>query len=90
MADLSRRTLIKATGEGLHRPLDSFSFSLDPTSVRFHPADAEEGSKWTFVEHRPTPRHALAVAIRQPLARSLSLSIRRVAGASAKMVADNA
>jgi 4'-phosphopantetheinyl transferase len=83
-----KEALIKATGEGLHRPLDSFSFSLDPTAVRFHPADADEAAKWTFVEHRPTPRHALALAIRQPSAQPVSLSICRVSGQPAKMVID--
>jgi 4'-phosphopantetheinyl transferase len=84
-----KEALIKATGEGLHRPLDSFSFSLDPTSVRLHSADAEEAANWTFAEHRPTPGHELALAIRQPAAGPVSFSIRRVAGQSTETVFDN-
>jgi 4'-phosphopantetheinyl transferase len=83
-----KEALIKATGEGLHRPLDSFSFSLDPTLVRFDPADSDEAAKWTFVEHRPTPGHMLALAIRQPSAGPVSLSICRRPGQPAKMVID--
>jgi 4'-phosphopantetheinyl transferase len=83
-----KEALIKATGEGLHRALDSFSFLLDPTSVRFHRADAGEAAKWTFVEHRPTPDHALALAIRQSSPQPVSLSICRVSGQPANMVID--
>jgi 4'-phosphopantetheinyl transferase len=60
-----KEALIKATGEGLHRPLDSFSFSLDPVSIAFHPGDGEEAAKWAFHEIRPTPRHLLALALRR-------------------------
>jgi 4'-phosphopantetheinyl transferase len=83
-----KEALIKATGEGLHRPLDSFSFSLDPTLVRFHPTDSDEAAKWTFVEHRPTPGHMLALAIRRPSASPVSLSMCRGSGRPAKMIID--
>jgi 4'-phosphopantetheinyl transferase len=73
-----KEALIKATGEGLYRPLDSFSFSLDPAVVTFHPHDPDEAAKWTFLERQPTPNHALALAIRGPSVRPLSLSISRV------------
>jgi 4'-phosphopantetheinyl transferase len=60
-----KEALIKATGEGLHRALDSFSLSLDPVSITFDPDDGEEAAKWAFREVRPTPRHLLALALRR-------------------------
>jgi 4'-phosphopantetheinyl transferase len=68
-----KEALIKATGEGLRRPLDSFSFSLDPTTVAFHPENQAEAEKWTFVERRPTSDHMLAIATRRPPAEPLRL-----------------
>lgn len=84
-----KEALIKATGEGLHRPLDSFSFSLDPTVVGFSAEDAEDGANWTFVEHRPTSNHALALAVREPSISPARISIRRVSG-QPRMVVDPA
>ena len=69
-----KEAYIKATGEGLRRRLDSFSFSLDPTTVAFHPGDPAEADRWTFVERRPTPRHVLAIATRQPRATRVRLA----------------
>jgi 4'-phosphopantetheinyl transferase len=73
-----KEALIKATGEGLHRALDSFSFSLDPTAVTFHPIDPEDADAWVFLERRPTARHVLALAIKQPSVRPVRLLISRV------------
>jgi 4'-phosphopantetheinyl transferase len=73
-----KEALIKATGEGLQRPLDSFSFAFDPTRVAFHPDDPDEALRWTFWQQRPTARHALALATRQPARRPVRLSISRV------------
>ncbi|HMA75088.1 MAG TPA: 4'-phosphopantetheinyl transferase superfamily protein [Xanthobacteraceae bacterium] len=61
-----KEAFIKATGDGLSRSLDSFSFSLDPVSIVFSSEDADEATQWQFVEMRPTTRHLLAVAIRRP------------------------
>jgi 4'-phosphopantetheinyl transferase len=59
-----KEALIKATGEGLSRALDSFSFSLDPVSIAFHPRDTAEAAKWSFLEKQPTAGHLLALAVR--------------------------
>jgi 4'-phosphopantetheinyl transferase len=59
-----KEAFIKATGEGLNRALDSFSFSLDPISIAFDPKDVDETQNWKFFELRPTPRHLLALAVR--------------------------
>jgi 4'-phosphopantetheinyl transferase len=77
-----KEALIKATGEGLQRPLDSFSFALDPIAIAFHPDDPSEAGRWLFREDRPTAHHAHALAIRQPSPRPIQISTRhvRVAG----------
>jgi 4'-phosphopantetheinyl transferase len=68
-----KEAYIKATGEGLSRALDSFSFALEPVSISFNPDDADESSRWQFTEQRPTPRHLLALAVRHPAAVKLSI-----------------
>jgi len=73
-----KEAFVKATGEGLRRPMDSFSFSLDPISIAFHPHDPFEANKWTFFERRPTMNHALAIAIRRPPSPPVSLSVFEV------------
>lgn len=60
-----KEAFVKATGRGLSRALDSFSFSLDPISISFHPASADEEKQWQFFERQPTPRHLLALAVRR-------------------------
>jgi 4'-phosphopantetheinyl transferase len=60
-----KEALIKTTGEGLQRALDSFSFAFDPVAVAFHPHDADEATRWTFWELKPTAHHAMALAVRQ-------------------------
>lgn len=59
-----KEAFIKATGEGLRRPLDSFSFELDPLRITFHPdrypvAD----SRWCFLETSSIPGRCLALAV---------------------------
>jgi 4'-phosphopantetheinyl transferase len=61
-----KEAFIKATGEGMSRGLDSFSFTLDPVSISFRPQGTDEPTQWTFIEQRPTPGHLLAIAARYP------------------------
>ena len=68
-----KEAFIKATGEGLYRPLESFSFSLDPVSIAFD-AGVDDASSWKFFELRPTPRHLLALALRHSGPWPLTLS----------------
>jgi 4'-phosphopantetheinyl transferase len=69
-----KEAFIKATGEGLSRALESFSFVFDPISIRFDPEDGGEAAQWKFIQQRPTPRHLLALAIRHSPSRRLKLS----------------
>jgi 4'-phosphopantetheinyl transferase len=70
-----KEAFIKATGEGLNRALDSFSFSLDPVSIAFPSGEADEAAQWQFVEMRPTARHLLSLGIRRPPGALASLTV---------------
>jgi 4'-phosphopantetheinyl transferase len=59
-----KEAFVKATGMGLTRSFDSFSFSLDPIPVVLDPTSANEERQWQFFEWQPTPRHLLALAVR--------------------------
>lgn len=53
-----KEAYLKATGEGLARPLRSFAFTLDPLRVD----DGITGRCWRFAELRPAEGHFLALA----------------------------
>jgi 4'-phosphopantetheinyl transferase len=61
-----KEAYVKATGFGLHCPLDSFWFTLDPVAVRFSAPSGDEARRWVFRCLRPTPTHVLALAVRYP------------------------
>jgi 4'-phosphopantetheinyl transferase len=66
-----KEAVVKATGAGLARPLDSFAVSVDPTHAALLAADASLGSPsdWSLLPIPLPPPYQGTVAIRHPRAR---------------------
>ena len=76
-----KEAFIKATGEGLQRPLDSFSFALDPVRITFHPQREgtprrDDPAAWPFFECCAAPTRPIALAVKRPSSQPLRLDAR--------------
>jgi 4'-phosphopantetheinyl transferase len=61
-----KEAFIKATGEGLARPLDEFDVSIapgEPARLLATQPDADEAARWTLRELLPGPGYRAAVAV---------------------------
>lgn len=57
-----KEAFLKATGVGLQRPLDSFSFALDPIRI----VQGASHQDWRFAQFSPQPGHWIALALQTP------------------------
>jgi 4'-phosphopantetheinyl transferase len=71
-----KEAFIKATGEGLSRPLNSFAFSFEPVRIAFHPErdnrpGRDDPADWRFWEWHPANDCVAALAVRSANASSI-------------------
>jgi 4'-phosphopantetheinyl transferase len=79
-----KEAYLKATGQGIGFPTHSFSFCLDPVSLKFPSLAADSADMWQFWEIVPGPRHRLALAVMRAVADpvrldAMSISLRSCA-----------
>jgi 4'-phosphopantetheinyl transferase len=73
-----KEAFIKATGEGLRRPLDSFAFAFDPVRIAFRPerdnrAGRNDQTEWQFWDWQPADDSVAALAVHGAHASSIRL-----------------
>jgi 4'-phosphopantetheinyl transferase len=62
-----KEAFVKARGEGLSMPLDSFSFSIQPGGeIGLDTGSASDDARWWFRSLQPHPAYTAAVALHRP------------------------
>ena len=60
-----KEAYVKAVGEGLSHPLETFGFGFDsPAGMTFETRDGEDGAVWRFALFAPSPLYRMALAVR--------------------------
>jgi 4'-phosphopantetheinyl transferase len=63
-----KEAFMKAIGDGLSRPLDTFDISLvpgEPTKLLSIEGDSKEASQWSIQDFKPIPNYVSAFAVRR-------------------------
>lgn len=69
-----KESYIKAIGEGLSHPLDTFGFQFDgAATLRFAPPPGVGAEDWQFALYSPSPGHRMALAARRATATPLEI-----------------
>ena len=74
-----KEAYIKAIGLGLSCPLSAFHFVLEPLAIHFSDRLDDDPARWLARRFRPTPDHALALAVRHDDPARLRVDARPVA-----------
>lgn len=69
-----KEAYMKATGKGMHLPLDSFAFSLDPIRLLYS-ADDTGWARWKFAQTRIGQNHIAALAVDWPETSQMNVSL---------------
>ena len=84
-----KEAYVKAVGRGISLGLARFSFELDERGLRVddpkrRPARIsfdglnDDPAAWQFAQYKPTPHHAMAIAIRCGVGKDLKIRLRKV------------
>ena len=73
-----KEAFVKATGEGLRRSLDDFSFTLDPIAIRFRGASQTGGRDWQFAQLCLDSERVIAIAVRRPVDQPIVLDAKEI------------